>query len=247
MAAANSQAGVPSQNSSPGQPRRPAAAQTLGPHSFQQTVSAQPIFAHQAGSTLQPAGSLPVPGSAHSWRQLSTSASASSHLQASAGLSSNVQPGPQQTGDEDRSYQQAHVQPGTEGVSSADSTSTNQSTSLHSLYAGNPPGRPPGRRIAIVRWVLNQRALWRDEQLTPHQLHYITALGKPAPCLIAVLQSVHGRNALPCHACASSSLHAQVLMLKSGTTCYNHLPEYIALLFNMRVTWCCRADVAAEQ
>lgn len=46
-----------------------------------------------------------------------------------------------------------------------------------SLYACTPPGRPPGRRLAVVRWVLNQRALWREGQLTPVQIQYITILG----------------------------------------------------------------------
>lgn len=46
-----------------------------------------------------------------------------------------------------------------------------------SLYACTPPGRPPGRRCAVVRWVLNQRALWREGQLTPIQMQYMTILG----------------------------------------------------------------------
>lgn len=46
-----------------------------------------------------------------------------------------------------------------------------------SLYACTPPGRPPGRRLAVVRWVLNQRALWREGQLTPVQMQYMTILG----------------------------------------------------------------------
>lgn len=46
-----------------------------------------------------------------------------------------------------------------------------------SLYACTPPGRPPGRRLAVVRWVLNQRALWQDGQLTPVQMQYMTILG----------------------------------------------------------------------
>ena len=183
--AATSQAGVSTLDSKPGQPQRPATAQNLAQHSFQHTVSAQPIFAHQVGNSLQPAGSLPVARSKPSWRQLSTSAS--SHAQASAARNSNVQPGPEQTGKENGAFQQAHVQPGKGGASSADNVSTNQSTSLHSLYACTPPGRPPGRRIAIVRWVLNQRALWRDEQLTPQQLQYMTNLGAPASSFLAVL------------------------------------------------------------
>ncbi|DBB12200.1 TPA: hypothetical protein ACH3X3_006306 [Trebouxia sp. C0006] len=46
-----------------------------------------------------------------------------------------------------------------------------------SLYACTPPGRPPGRRCAVLRWVLNQRALWREGQLTPIQMQYMTILG----------------------------------------------------------------------
>ena len=46
-----------------------------------------------------------------------------------------------------------------------------------SLYARTPPGRPPGRRCAVVRWVLNQRALWHQQRLTPQQLQYMTILG----------------------------------------------------------------------
>lgn len=48
-----------------------------------------------------------------------------------------------------------------------------------SLYACTPPGRPPGRRCAVLRWVLNQRALWREGQLTPMQMQYMTILGQP--------------------------------------------------------------------
>ena len=48
-----------------------------------------------------------------------------------------------------------------------------------SLYACTPPGRPPGRRCAVLRWVLNQRALWREGQLTPIQMQYMTILGQP--------------------------------------------------------------------
>ena len=47
-----------------------------------------------------------------------------------------------------------------------------------SLYACTPPGRPPGRRCAVVRWVLSQRALWREGQLTPIQMQYMTILGE---------------------------------------------------------------------
>lgn len=46
-----------------------------------------------------------------------------------------------------------------------------------SLYACTPPGRPPGRRLGVVRWVQNQRALWREGQLTPVQRQYMTILG----------------------------------------------------------------------
>lgn len=47
-----------------------------------------------------------------------------------------------------------------------------------SLYACTPPGRPPGRRCAVLRWVLNQRALWREGQLTPVQMQYMAILGE---------------------------------------------------------------------
>ena len=52
------------------------------------------------------------------------------------------------------------------------------SVSGGSLYACTPPGRPPGRRLSVVRWVLNQRALWREGQLTPVQMQYMTILGR---------------------------------------------------------------------
>ena len=61
-----------------------------------------------------------------------------------------------------------------------------------SLYASTPPGRPPGRRLAVVRWVLNQRALWREGQLTPVQTQYMTILGVLTCCrLYGLLASIH--------------------------------------------------------
>ena len=50
------------------------------------------------------------------------------------------------------------------------------------LYASTPLGRPPGRRCAMVRWVLTQRALWLDGQLSPVQMQYMAILGD---CLYA--------------------------------------------------------------
>lgn len=76
------------------------------------------------------------------------------------------------------SQQQAGVRPPAES-----GAATAVAAPPGSLYACTPPGRPPGRRLAVVRWVLNQRALWRDGQLTPVQMQYMTILGKCTGCL----------------------------------------------------------------
>ena len=49
------------------------------------------------------------------------------------------------------------------------------------LYACQPPGRPAGRRCAIRRWVLTQRALWDENQLASIQMQFMTNLGKHSP------------------------------------------------------------------
>ena len=46
------------------------------------------------------------------------------------------------------------------------------------LYAGAPPGRPAGRRCAVRRWVLVQRAMWHAGRFTAAQLRYMTVLGE---------------------------------------------------------------------
>ena len=48
------------------------------------------------------------------------------------------------------------------------------------LYVGPPPGRPAGRRCAVKRWVLVQRAMWHAGRFTAAQLRYMTVLGELA-------------------------------------------------------------------
>ena len=47
-------------------------------------------------------------------------------------------------------------------------------------YAKAPPGRPAGRRCAVRRWVLVQRAMWHAGRFTTAQLRYMTVLGELA-------------------------------------------------------------------
>ena len=42
---------------------------------------------------------------------------------------------------------------------------------------GTPPGRPPGWRLRIVRWVETQRQLWSEQRLNSNQLRYMALLG----------------------------------------------------------------------
>ena len=48
---------------------------------------------------------------------------------------------------------------------------------------GRPaPGRPPGRRLAVVRWLETQRQLWAEQRLSQTQLRYMALLGaRPLP------------------------------------------------------------------
>ncbi|BDA51016.1 hypothetical protein COCOBI_17-2350 [Coccomyxa sp. Obi] len=39
------------------------------------------------------------------------------------------------------------------------------------------PGRPPGRRLAVVRWLETQRQLWAEQRLSQSQLRYMALLG----------------------------------------------------------------------
>ena len=107
-------------------------------------------------------------------QQVSRPAAASTRVSSGANYG-----GPSASLDEDEelpgsggSEQQAGVRPPAES-----GAATAVVASPGSLYACTPPGRPPGRRLAIVRWVLNQRALWREGQLTPVQMQYMTILG----------------------------------------------------------------------
>jgi hypothetical protein len=40
-----------------------------------------------------------------------------------------------------------------------------------------PPGRPPGRRLAVQRWLETQRQLWAEQRLSQAQLRYLAMLG----------------------------------------------------------------------
>ncbi|CAK0786054.1 hypothetical protein CVIRNUC_009267 [Coccomyxa viridis] len=43
--------------------------------------------------------------------------------------------------------------------------------------AGTPPGRPPGWRLRVTRWVETQRQLWAEQRLNSNQLRYMALLG----------------------------------------------------------------------
>ena len=45
------------------------------------------------------------------------------------------------------------------------------------LLAGTPPGRPPGWRLRVTRWVETQRQLWAEQRLNSNQLRYMALLG----------------------------------------------------------------------
>lgn len=50
-----------------------------------------------------------------------------------------------------------------------------------------PPGRPPGRRLAVVRWLETQRQLWAEQRLSQTQLRYMALLGEaPQPLLFTI-------------------------------------------------------------
>ena len=47
--------------------------------------------------------------------------------------------------------------------------------------AGTPPGRPPGWRLRVARWVETQRQLWAEQRLNTNQLRYMALLGGVLP------------------------------------------------------------------
>lgn len=104
---------------------------------------------------------------------------------ASTRVSSSANPGASSASlDEEEILKATTQQPQADVQTSAqgnDATAVAASSGGGSLYACTPPGRPPGRRLAVVRWVLNQRALWREGQLTPVQIQYMTVLGNSTP------------------------------------------------------------------
>ena len=60
--------------------------------------------------------------------------------------------------------------------------------------AGTPPGRPPGWRLRVTRWVETQRQLWAEQRLNSNQLRYMALLGGVLPnkrsiCLATSLPS----------------------------------------------------------
>ena len=104
---------------------------------------------------------------------------------ASTRVSSSANPGASSASlDEEEILKATTQQPQSDMQTSAqgnDATAVAAPSGGGSLYACTPPGRPPGRRLAVVRWVLNQRALWREGQLTPVQIQYMTVLGNSTP------------------------------------------------------------------
>ena len=71
---------------------------------------------------------------------------------------------------------------------------------------GTPPGRPPGWRLRIVRWVETQRQLWSEQRLNSNQLRYMALLGLFFPCSQAANQSVLSKRRL-WHICTCPFVH----------------------------------------
>ena len=153
----------------------------------QQTLPAQPVkwhsdvtppqlynMAHSSGR----ASSMLVQQPQLRFRQLpSRPATASTRVSSGANLGASLASLDEEellSGASQQQQQQASDQPAAQGSAA---TAVAASSGGGSLYACMPPGRPPGRRLAVVRWVLNQRALWREGQLTPVQMQYMTVLG----------------------------------------------------------------------
>ena len=49
------------------------------------------------------------------------------------------------------------------------------------VLTGTPPGRPPGWRLRVGRWVETQRQLWAEQRLNSNQLRYMSLLGASLP------------------------------------------------------------------
>lgn len=61
---------------------------------------------------------------------------------------------------------------------------------------GRPaPGRPRGRRLAVVRWLETQRQLWAEQRLSQTQLRYMALLGaRPLPVRDTAYRSAFPKN-----------------------------------------------------
>lgn len=158
-------------------------------YTHQQAQPAQPVnwhsdasppqmytMAHSSGRASVGPSSMLVQQPQLQFRQLlSRPAAASTRVSSGANLgASSASLDEEELLSDASQQQQASDQPAAQGTAVAASSGGG------SLYACTPPGRPPGQRLAVVRWVLNQRALWREGQLTPVQMQYMTILGSLA-------------------------------------------------------------------
>lgn len=146
----------------------PSQASVRMQHSLKPTaIHAQPSAAcWQSATAMQPAAPA-------RWPQLAHSLSFLGHVQHSSTAQNGSVAAASHT-----SSQSVFETPATSDTAAQQRKAVHSlGRSSSSLYACTPPGRPSGRRCAIVRWVLNQRALWREQCLTPQQLQYMTILG----------------------------------------------------------------------
>ena len=172
-------------------------------------------MAHTSGrATPGPSSMLIQPAQLQFRQLLSRPATASTRVSSGANLgasSASLDEEELPNGASQQQQQQAGVQSVAQGSAA---TAVAASSGGGSLYACTPPGRPPGRRLAVVRWVLNQRALWREGQLTPVQMQYMTILGS----LTCPLRLTKFPSLLVVHYCFWSAqfpvqLHCTVLLL----------------------------------
>lgn len=137
-------------------------------------------MAHNSARAVGGPSSMLVQQPQLQFRQLlSRPATASTRISSGANLgassaSLDEEEYPNSASQQQQQQHQAGVQSTAQGSAA---TAVAASSGGGSLYACTPPGRTPGRRLAVVRWVLNQRALWREGQLTPVQIQYMTILG----------------------------------------------------------------------
>lgn len=155
----------------------PSQASVIMQHGFKPiAIHAEPVSRWHAATAMQSTGIATWARPSQGFHFLTA---ASPDLRTCSTAQGNAQPASMDTQEQALPQQQLVLHADLSAGSTAqntDATSPLRSPSS-SLYGWTPPGRPPGRRCAVVRWVLNQRALWREQRLTAQQLQYMTILG----------------------------------------------------------------------